>query len=69
MMMKSYLYVLGLSLLAVAVLGVVFYFGDIPNRKKNGFKRNYIAGAYSGTHTMDVQDTLTGIAGATILVA
>lgn len=54
----------GLSVLAVAIIGAVYYFGDIPNRNKNGFRRTYIPGAFSGTREMDVPDTLSGIAGA-----
>ena len=62
---KSLLHVLGIFLLAAAVIGAVFRFGDIPNRERNGFKRNYLTGVYSGTQEREVQETLTGFAGTT----
>jgi hypothetical protein len=63
--MKTYLYLLAIVLSAIFILLLVFYFGDLPNRQKNGFKRNYIPAAYSAAHEIDFRDTLFEIAGST----
>ena len=63
--MKMYLYLLVISLLAFSIIGVVFYFGDIPNRHNNGFKRNYFVASHFSTHEMDLRDTLDDIVGST----
>jgi len=63
--MKSYVYVAILSLLAFFILLLVYNFGDIPNRHKNGFKRKYFPTACSGFREITLRDTLSGIVGST----
>jgi len=63
--MKSYLYLLMLSLLAFFIIWMVFHFGEIPNKRDNGFKRHYFLKSYSQTHVMDFKDTLHEIIGST----
>jgi len=63
--MKSYLYVLVISLLAACVILAVFYYGDLPNTHNNGFKRSYFQKAWSNSKEMKVPETLYGIVGMT----
>lgn len=62
--MRSYLYLLIISLLAFFILFIVFHFGDIPNRYNNGFKRKYLP-VSARTHELHLPDTLYEIAGLT----
>jgi hypothetical protein len=63
--MKMYLYLLGVCLFAFSIIGVVFHFGDIPNKHDNGFKRNYFVASHLSMHKMDLGDTLYDIVGST----
>ncbi len=63
--MKSYLYLLLTLLSAGVILLLVFHFGDIPNRYKNGFKRKYFPGACVAVRKIDRKDTLHEIIGTT----
>jgi|GEM_PF-729119 len=60
-----YIYLLLTFVLAFLITLLVYYFGDIPNRHNNGFKRNYIPHAWSTAHEIKLGDTLYEIAGAT----
>ncbi|HMI60373.1 MAG TPA: hypothetical protein VK518_05675 [Puia sp.] len=63
--MRSFLYLMILSLLAASVILAIFHYGDLPNRRKNGFKRSYFQGAYSGWQERKLRDTLYDIVGVT----
>jgi len=63
--MRRYLYLLILSVLAFITLLTIFHFGEIPNKHKNGFKRNYFSSAWLKERQLDLQDTLAGIIGST----
>jgi hypothetical protein len=63
--MKSYIYILGIILLAFFIILAVFELGDIPNRRNNGFKRYYFHTAYSASRTVRLRDTLSEIVGST----
>lgn len=63
--MKSYLYILGIVLLAFFIILAVYELGDLPNRHNNGFKRTYFHPAYSGSHELRLRDTLSEIIGST----
>ena len=63
--MRRYLYLAFLSLLAFFIILIVFYYGDIPNKHKNGFKRSYFPAAWSKALQLDLSDTLSGIVGST----
>jgi len=63
--MKKYIYLLITFLLAFFTILLIFYFGDIPNRHDNGFKRVYLSHAWSAAHEIKLRDTLYEIVGAT----
>ena len=63
--MKSYIYILGIVLLAFFIILAVFALGDIPNRHNNGFKRSYFHTADSVTRALRLRDTLSEIIGST----
>jgi len=63
--MKRYLYLLITFLSALLILLLVFYFGDIPNRHKNGFNRNYFPHTHTAGRTIYPGDTLHEIIGST----
>jgi len=63
--MKTYRYLLLTFLSAFLILLLVFYFGDIPNRQANGFKRTYLSHAWSAAEEIKTRDTLYEIAGVT----
>jgi len=62
--MKNYLYLLITVLAAFTVILIIFHFGDILNKKNNGFDRNYFHNSYSNQHEIDLPDTLYEIVGA-----
>lgn len=63
--MRTYRNLLITFLSAFLILLLIFYFGEIPNRKNNGFKRNYFPHAWSAAHEIKFRDTLYEIAGVT----
>jgi len=63
--MRRYLSLLILTLLAFFTILTVFYFGDLPNKHKNGFKRNYFPAAWSKDRHLALRDGLSGIIGST----
>ncbi|HTI90234.1 MAG TPA: hypothetical protein VL727_06565 [Puia sp.] len=63
--MKKYLYLLITILSAFFIILIIYRFGDIPNRRNNGFVRHYLLNSYSKMHEIDLRDTLYGIVGAT----
>jgi len=63
--MKSYQYLLIIALSAVIIILIVFHFGDIPNKDKNGFNRRYFQNAIAEVQEMDLQATLQQIVGIT----
>ena len=63
--MRRYLYLSLLSLLAFFIILIILYYGDIPNKHKNGFKRSYFPAAWSKERQLDLSDTLSSIVGLT----
>jgi len=62
--MRTYFYLLLIVISAFLTILVIFHFGDLPNKRNNGFKRSYFPKPFSEIQ-IDFPDTLHEIIGST----
>jgi len=63
--MRVFFILLGILLTSFLILLGIYHFGELPNRHKNGFNRNYVSGPIPPISQTEVPDTTHEIIGST----